>query len=713
MNKFYLRSSMLALTFGMISNANTFAQEAEQSAHDHGHDQDVIFVTASPHVKSRFDILQGSSVLSDKELDESIAATVGETLANLPGISSSYFGPGASRPVIRGLDGDRIRVLINGIGSIDAASTSPDHAVAGDPLTAERIEVIRGASTLLYGNNAVGGVVNIIDNRIPFFAPENGASGKMRFSGDTVSNDRSAGAALNVELAEGLVMHVDGYFRQTDNFDIPGYAESEVLREMEEAEHEEHEEEHEELEEAHEEQFGTVENSNIDNKGGSFGMGWVGENANFGFSVSLNESDYGVPGHGHHGEEHEEEEHEEEEHHEEHHEEHGDEAVRINLDQKRFDLKGDITQDFLIFDETRMRFGYADYKHVEIEGEEIGTTFTNKGWEGRLELVQKEIDNLHGSMGMQFRKRDYSAIGEEAFVAPNDTFQWGVFAVEEVEMDNVTLEVGGRFDRQTTENKTLNIKRSYNSVSFSGGAAIHPTENDLIGVSLSRSERAPTAEELYSDGPHLATSAYELGNLNLDTEKAISAELTMKHQDDRFSGSINLYHTWYQDFIYKEENGDEIDELHVLEYNAQDAKFYGAEVELDYTLLQEENYSVVLSAVGDFVHARFNDDSIVPRIPAASGSVGIDYLSEYFDAGADVRYVASKTKTAEEVLPTDDYTSIDLSATWRPYGDEQDLNVMFQALNITDAERRQHASYLKDLLPMPGRNFRLTLNYGF
>ncbi|MCC3861627.1 TonB-dependent receptor [Emcibacteraceae bacterium Y4] len=360
-----------------------------------------------------------------------------------------------------------------------------------------------------------------------------------------------------------------------------------------------------------------------------------------------------------------------------------------------------------------MRFGYADYKHIELEGDEIGTTFTNKGWEGRLEFVQKDIDNIHGSMGMQFRKRDYSAIGEEAFVAPNDTFQWGVFAVEEIEVDNVTLEFGGRFDRQKTENKALNIDRSFNSVSLSGGAAIHPTENDLIGISLSRSERAPTPEELYSDGPHLATSAYELGNLNLGTEKAISAELTLKREQGRFSGSVNLYHTWYQDFIFKEENGDEIDELHVLEYNAQDAKFYGAEVELDYTLISAENYSVHLSANGDFVHARFNDDSVVPRMPAASGSIGLDYISEYFEAGTDIRFVGSKTKTAEEVLPTDGYTTIDLSATWRPLGDEQDLNIRLQALNITNQERRQHASYLKDLLPMPGRNFRLTLNYGF
>ena len=355
MNKLYQRSSLIVLTIGLISNASSFAQEIdEQKLHDHGHDTDVIFVTASPHKKSRFDIMQGSNILSGDELNKSIAATIGETLSGLPGISSTSFGAGASRPLIRGLGGDRIRILINGIGSIDASSTSPDHAVAGDPLTAERIEIMRGANTLLYGSNAVGGVVNIIDNRIPNFVPDMGASGKARLSFDSVSNDRSGGAAINVGVTDNVVFHIDGYYRKTDNFDIPGYAESVRLRAMEEEE-----------EVGHEEQFGTVGNSDVDNKGGTFGVAWIGENTTFGVSFNLNDSDYGVPGgHGHQEEESEEE------------------LVRINLDQKRFDLKGNLEQDFLIFQESRVRFGYADYKHIELENGVTGTSFNNKGWEG-------------------------------------------------------------------------------------------------------------------------------------------------------------------------------------------------------------------------------------------------------------------------------------------------------------------------------------------
>lgn len=692
MNNLMFCSSVLTISLLMAGMTKASAQEAEQDElHDHGHDVDVIFVTASPHGKGSFDVLQGSAVLSGDALDKSLEATIGETLSDLPGISSTFFGAGASRPIIRGLGGDRIRVLINGIGSIDAASTSPDHAVAGDPLTADRIEIMRGASTLLYGSNAVGGVVNIIDSRIPNVVPDMGVNAKARLSVDSVSNDRSGGGSVNLAITDNLVFHADGYFRRTDNYSIPGYAESANLRAQEEAEEEDG------LEEEHEEQFGFVENSDVDNKGGTFGIGWIGDNATFGASFNLNDSKYGVPGHGSHEEEGEEEE----------------EVVRINLDQKRLDIKGNIEKDFLIFQEGRIRFGYADYKHLELEGDVQGTSFTNIGWEGRFELIQKRVGGIHGSMGIQLRDREFSAIGEEAFVPPNDTFQWGIFAVEEIEVEPVTFEFGARYDHQSTESKTLGVKREFDNLSFSAGAAIHPTEYDLIGISLSRSERSPTPEELFSFGPHLATNAFEVGNLDLGTEQAISAELTVKRNLGAFSGSVNIYHTWYKDFIYEHETGLEMDGLNLLEFRAKDANFYGAEIELAYTLIEQKDYSILINASADFVHARFTDDSIIPRIPAASARLGVEYQSEYYDIGGDIGFTASKNKTAAGILPTEDYTTIDLSATWRPFGTDKDLAVRVQALNVTNAERRQHTSFLKDLVPMPGRNFRLTLNYGF
>ena len=688
MKNYKYRSSFLTLPFFIAGVTIASAQEVKQEdIHDHGHDDDVIFVTSSPHGKGSFDVLQGSNVLSGEKLNKSLEASIGETLSSLPGVSSTFFGPGASRPIIRGLGGDRIRVLINGIGRIDAASTSPDHAVAGDPLTADRIEIMRGASTLLYGSNAVGGVVNIIDSRIPNVIPDGGVNGKARLSFDSISNDRSGSASINLGITDNIALHVDGYNRRTGNYTIPGFAESKAYRAAEEAEEEGHEEEE------HVEQKGTAKNSDVDNKGGTFGIGWIGENATFGASFSLNDSNYGVPGHGAHGEE--------------------EEVVRINLDQKRFDLKGNIEKDFMLFEESRIRFGYADYKHIELENGVTGTTFKNKGWEGRIELIQKRRGNIHGSMGIQLRDREFSAIGEEAFVAPNNTLQWGVFVVEEIELEPVTFEFGGRYDHQKTKNQTLGTNKSFQNLSFSAGAAIHATESDLIGISLSRSERSPTPEELFSNGPHLATKAYEVGNLDLKTEKAYSAELTLKRDKGAFSSSVNIYHTWYKDFIYEHETGLKTDKLSRLEFRAKDAKFYGAELELNYTIIETQGYSLLLSGSADFVHARFSNNGVIPRMPAASGNFGIEYKSEIFDIGGNLGVTGSKTKTVTGILPTDGYTTVDLSATWRPFGLERDLNVRLQALNITNAERRQHTSYLKDLIPLPGRNFRLSLNYGF
>lgn len=699
-----LLASTSLLTFIFLSNPAFAAESAPPTSRDHGHDMEEIFVSASPHAKSRLDVLQGNSLLSAEELSKRMEATIGETLSGIPGISSSFFGPGASRPIIRGLGGDRVRVLINGIGSIDASSVSPDHAVAGDPLTAERIEILRGASTLLYGSNAAGGVVNIIDSRIPTEIPDNTASGRARLSYGSNAEDFSAGGSLNIAVEKKIVLHLDGYRRKSSNYDIPGFAESAQFRALEEAEaggeeHEEHEEE---------EQFGTVENSDIHNKGGAVGVSFIGENALLGMSFNINDSNYGIPG-GHSHEEEHEEEHEGEEH-----EEHEEEVVRIDLNQKRFDLKGNLTQDFLIFAESRLRFGYADYEHKELEGPEIGTVFTNTGWEGRLEFIQQEMGNLHGSMGLQLRHRDFEAVGAEAFVPPTSTFQWGIFMVEEIELDRLTLELGGRYDHQKTENQTLNITRNFSSFSFSAGAAYHPAPDSLIGLSLSRTERSPTAEELFSNGPHLATNAFEVGNLALKKERANNIELTFKKYADNFNASLNLYYTWYGDFIFEQRGASEQDGLTVFEFHQQDARFYGAEIDIQYDFMRGDDYVLSAEISGDIVRAKFaNDQGNVPRIPAKSLTLGLDYQSDYIEGHTEVRFVGAQNNIAAGEITTDGYTTLNASAAWHPFGEERDLNLRLQVQNITNKDRRQHASFLKDLIPMPGRNFKLSLNYGF
>ena len=643
--------------------------------HNHGHEMEEVFATGAPHSKTRLDVLQGSSLIGLDELEQRMEATIGETLSGIPGISSSFFGPGASRPIIRGLGGDRIRILINGIGSIDASSTSPDHSVAADPLTAERIEVLRGASTLLYGSNAVGGVVNIIDGRIPSVIPDAPLTGRVRFGYGSVAEDYSGGLAINARLSgsedTALLLHLDGYFRNSANYDIPGFAKSDFLRAQGE-----------------ESTFGQVENSDVDNKGGSIGLSWVGTQAMFGLSFSLNDSNYGVPGE--------------------------EEEVRIDLDQKRFDLKGNLEHEFLIFEEARLRFGYGNYKHKELEGAAIGTLLANKGWEGRIEVIQREIGNLHGSMGLQIRKRDFEAIGDEAFVPPTNTLQWGVFVVEEVSLDPITLEFGARFDHQTVENKSLKQERSYNNISLSAGAAFHPTTESLIGLSLGRTERAPTAEELFSNGPHLATSAFEKGNINLTKEKATSLELTLKQETERFTANVNLYHTWFGNFISEQFTGLQQDGLNVLEFRQNNARFYGAEIESGYLIFNQNDHNLWLKISGDIVRAEFTENGgNLPRIPSKTANFGFEYEGLHFGASGNIRLVDDQTKLAENEIMTRGYTEFDLDFFWRPYGEDRDLTFRLQAKNMSNAERRQHTSFLKDLLPMPGRNIKLSVTYGF
>jgi len=693
MKNFLHTGAALALTLSAPLSAK--ADDQQGQPHDHDHAMEEIFVTGAPHQKTRLDVLQGSNLIGLDELEQRLEASLGETLSGMPGISSSFFGPGASRPIIRGLGGDRIRILVNGIGSIDASSTSPDHSVAGDPLTAERIEVLRGASTLLYGSNAVGGVVNIIDGRIPGIIPVDALSGRARLGYGAVAEDYSGGAAVNARLSgddlSALVLHLDGYFRNSDDYDIPGFAESAALRAREA----------EDAPADGEEAVGTVENSDVDNKGGAIGLSWIGEDAMIGASFSLSDSNYGVPGH------HEEEGPEDDPDAEE-------EAVRIDLKQKRFDLKGDLSREFLIFSEARLRFGYGDYEHKELEGPAIGTIFLNNGWEGRLELVQREIGRLHGSMGLQIRQRDFEAIGDEAFVPPTRTLQWGLFAVEEISLDPVTLEFGARFDHQSVENRPLEIKRNFDNISLSAGAAVHPTPDSLIGLSLGRTERAPTAEELFSNGPHLATSAFEKGNINLDKERATSLELTAKQEGERFSVSFNLYHTWYDDFIYEHLTGLRKDGLDVLEFRQRDARFYGAELESSYLLYSRNGHDLTLTLSGDIVRAKFtNDQGNLPRIPARSATLGFQYESSHYGLQGDLRLVDDQTDLAANELMTEGYSEINLELFWRPFGEDQDLTVRLQGKNLTNAERRQHTSFLKDLLPMPGRNIKLSVSYGF
>lgn len=669
---------------------------------EHEHEDDEIFVTGSPIGNPEHESIIGGSILTAEDLASRGASSIGELLRQEPGVSSTFFGPGSSRPVIRGLAGSRISVLDAGIGSIDASSVSDDHAVAVEPATAERIEIVRGAATLYYGSTAAGGVVNVFDGRIPSAVPEGGVDGGLRTSYGTVDDSIEAAGGFDVLLGKlggaDLVVHADGFFRETNDYDIPGFAESAALRAAEAEEMGPDEEEEEEA-------FGVLENADLETKGGSVGASLIFEDGFIGISGKILRSNYGIPGgHGHEHEEGEEEEGEEEE----------EETVRIALEQERFDLMGEINKPFLIFETTKVRFGYADYIHRELEGTEIGTTFTNEGYEARVELVERAFGSFRGATGFQFKHRDFSAVGEEAFTPPNTTDQFGVFTVREYQNGPWLVQVAGRYEHTNSEAESVGLERSFDAFSVSGGVGFEPIEDLFLGVNAMRTERAPAPEELFSDGPHLATNAFEVGDPTLGKEVARGVEATVHGDFGPFSFSVNGFYTDYRDFIALVPNGDEEDELPVFEFLAQDATFKGFEAEADADLFSAGAFDIAAQAQVDFVRAEFdNGGGDVPRIPPLRSILGLEANSPYLDMRGEVEIAAAQDNIAAFELPTDGYTLVNLAATWRPGGAESGLSVQLRADNITDEEVRLHTSFLKDVAPLPGRNFRVTLRGTF
>lgn len=700
----------------LLAGAAAIAVVAPLGVHAQGENFEVegdeIIVTASPIERTVGQTILNTSVISGEELQRRVENSIGETLRREPGVSSTFFGPGASRPVIRGLGGDRIRVLDAGIGSIDASATSPDHAAAVEPATAQKIEIVRGSSMLLYGSSATGGVINVFNGRIPTAAPEDGLDGSVRVGTSTVDNGIETSGGFDLKLGEfggnALVFHGEGFYRDADDYDIPGFAESERLRALEEAE-EEHEEgeEHEEEEEV----FGTVENSAFETKGGSAGLSIVFEDGFFGISATAIDTTYGVPGgHGHGHEEGEEESEEEEE----------EGGVTIDLEQRRFDVNGEVEGDFGLFQKAKLRLGYADYKHVEIEPSgEIGTNFSNVGWEGRLELVSKTRSlfggELNGATGVQYRKRDFSAIGEEAFVPPTETDQFGIFALKEFSTGPWRLELGGRYEHTSHEVQETGLERDFDGFSVSGGAGFQASENVFFGVTAFRTERAPSTEELFSNGPHLATNAFEIGDPTLEEELARGVEATARITTERFSGSVSGYYTSYRDFIFEAVTGDEEDGLPVFQFFAEDAQFRGFEAQITGELFRASIFDIHGDASVDYVRATTdsNGNSNLPRIPPLSGIVGLEARSEHVDLRAELEYAADQDDVTEFELPTDGYEVFNAFVTVRPFTGNPAVAVRLAANNLTDEDVRLHTSFLKDLAPLPGRNFRISLQTTF
>lgn len=680
--------SRAALFAAAAVTALTAAHAAQAAAPK---DLDEVVVTAAPYPVSIGSATTSVNILKREELDTAPVGGLGDVLSGLPGVRSTFFGPGASRPVIRGLAGPRVLVLSNGLGQVDASALSPDHAVATDPQEAERIEVLRGPSALAYGGSAIGGIVNVIDDRIPR-DPVDGLEGRVMASGSTVDDGRMATASLKAG-AGPFVVTLDGVRRETEDYDVPTHPESRRLMEAD-------------GEEWPGPVDSVVENTSTELSSYGAGLAYVKDRGYLGFSVKRTETTYGVPGHAHeHGHE-EGEDGEAEEGHE------GEEAgVAIELEQTRYDLRGEYEMALGPFEKLRFAGGYADYTHVELEDGAPATRFFSEGWEGRLELVQPDRDGWQGAVGFQALSRDFDAVGEEALVPATTTKEWGAFVLQRYDRDGWGVEGGLRLDRRSLD--SVAGERDFTNVSASLGAFVRPTQDWFFSLSGSRTSRAPAQEELFANGPHPATRGFEVGDPDLDQEVSWSLDATAHYGSDRWTADVHLFGVRYEGFIDLRPTGEEDAEsgLPVFRYVQTDATFHGFETEVSYRLWADAGRSFRLEAMADYV--RGDTDLGAPaRIPPWSAALRGVFEGGWWTGQLEARRVGKQERVAEFELPTDGYTLLNASLTVRPLKDEG-FKVFLDARNLTDAEAREHASFLKDLAPLPGRNVRLGVAYSF
>jgi iron complex outermembrane receptor protein len=692
------------------AEARAEAERVEDDVHNRGvNNRGNIIVSAFG--LEQLDILAGTSVLEARDIQrDMVTGQIGELLAKIPGVSATSFAPGSSRPVLRGQQGERVRVLIDGVGTADVSNTSVDHATTIDPITVERIEVLRGPAVLLYGSQAIGGAVNVIDKRIPTRMPDE-ALHLDAFAGvDSATNMRTGAASLDVGVSSNLVLHVDGSWRKSDDFDIGGFQISEALRAdlLADAAEEEAEGEIDEAEELREAagQRGFVPDTGAESWTVNAGFGLILGDSTFGASVGYYDSSYGVPirpGAGHHGEEGEEGEAEEE----------GEETVTIGLEQFRADFKGDIALGEGAFERLKLRVGYSDYTHTEFESGEIGTVFDSTSVEARAELVQKESGMLRGTTGIQFLHRDFFAEGAEAYVPPNLTDQLAVFTLQEFGTGPFQIEAAARAEFTDVEAQTLGIARDYDTFSGALGLVYEGVQGIRIGINGSRAERAPSAEELFSNGPHLATQAFEIGDADLRVESAWGLEAFARGQIGAGTFNLTVFRQWFSNYIFLNETGLEEDDLPVFEYLQQDADFFGIEADISYPVIDTGSFRLLTDLRASYVEAELGDGTAVPRIPPLSLLGALEAQTDAFDVRGEVQWFDGQDRVTAFETETDSFTLVNALIAWRPLADNQNVTVQIAADNIFDVNGRRHASFTKDFLPLIGRNFRASVRLSF
>ncbi len=653
-------------------------------------------ITANPLGNST--LAAPSTVLEGDELTLQQKGSLGQTLNNQPGIASTWFGPGASRPVIRGLDGDRIRILRNGVGALDASSLSYDHAVPLDPATVERIEIVRGPAALLYGGNAIGGVVNSFDNRIPT-SPIDGihGAGELRYGGA----DTTRSSAGKLEAGDGrFALHVDANSRQFNDLRIPGYARSSKVRDAD-APGSRHK----------------LDNSDGRQDGGAVGGAYHWEHGYTGLSYSRYDSNYGSV---------------------------AEPGVRLDMQQDHYGFASELRDLDGPFSSLKFDAGYTDYQHRELESGEVHTTFKNKGYEARVEARHQPLGPVEGVIGAQLSRNEFSALGEEAFVPQTDTNSVALFMLEQWQAsERLALSLGGRLEHTRVDPDSQGSERfahadsasSFTAASLSSGAVYELTPIWSLAATLGYTERAPTFYELYANGAHVATGTYEVGDPDLGKEKAISSDLALRFDNGVHKGGVGFFYSHFRNYIgllasgnmregHDHDHGDadhdhDHDHDHAADvpeylYKGVRARFYGIEAQDRWQLAENHLGSFALELSGDYTRAKNLDSGEdLPRIAPLRLNSGLLWELDRWQARVDVQHASAQHRKPANETSTDGYTTLGASLGYRFDVGQSQWLAFVRGENLTDQTVRYASSILRDIAPAPGRSVEVGLRTTF
>ncbi len=676
--------------------------DPHQRAEDHEHQIEELVVTAHP--LSAAGMAQPFQQIDGKELERKLAPSIGATLAGELGVHSTSFGPAVGRPVIHGLAGARVRVAEDHIGTMDVSVTSGDHAVAVDPFIADEILILKGASTLLYGPGAIGGVVDVHTGRVPQGIQQD-LTGKLTLQGAD-NGDATSGAFRLDGGTDTFAWHLDAFTADADDVDIPGFLESGRLRALEGEDRHEEGDDQDDGHEEDEEVRGVLPGSYRKSDGGAVGVSMIDQRGLIGVAVSRLEMEYGLPGHGHG---------EEDEHEEEAEQDEADGQAYIDLERTRLDFEAALLDPFPGVHGLHLRIGVNDYKHTEIEPSgKPGTVFKNDAWEALAQFDHFAWLGWNGVFGFQLSGRDYRAFGEEANTPPVETFRWGAFWVGERDFSDFQLESGLRID-QVKHDPATGSQQKFNGVSVSLGAVIPFADGWTATALVDYATRAPAAEELFSSGPHFAIESFELGNPDLDEETALNFSASLGYEDDRWSAMATAYFTEFSDFIHLADQGGQMGELPVREHVQKDASFAGFEVEASAVVAAWSGGGLNLRAFFDTVSAQIDggEEDNPPRLPPERLGLGATLTDGPLTATLDYVRTFRQNEIAPYELVTDGYDDLRAHLSWDVEIEDAAISLFIQGRNLTDDEQRHHTSFAKDVAPAPGRTIEAGLRLRF